>query len=241
MSLPSEPEYSICITHYNDATTVEESIASILGQLDHAFEVIVVDNFSTDGSYEVLKRLSEEGRITLYQSRCTRGRGRQLAFMKSRGNYIVANMDMDDIFLPNLRKLLELYHSKFKGRVLRVSRSVVDGIDNYSNVTISTRETIQKVGGWRDVNWYEDLDFWYRAMKMNLFSEITFPIMIRRQGQGRNSIFSRLRHRHLVYKEFFRTGLLRSQVNLTVRWASLPVFIVAWFSAKFHPLRLSET
>jgi len=56
-------KYSICITHYNNYPTVEASLNSILNQIDDNFEVIVIDNFSNDGSERILKNFSEQEKI----------------------------------------------------------------------------------------------------------------------------------------------------------------------------------
>ena len=53
-------KYSICVTHYNNVETVASSLTSILCQVDEKFEIIITDNFSTDGSREVLQRFAKE-------------------------------------------------------------------------------------------------------------------------------------------------------------------------------------
>ena len=58
-----EIKYSICITNYNTASTLEKSISSILAQMEESYEIVVVDNFSQDGSESILKTLSTQGRI----------------------------------------------------------------------------------------------------------------------------------------------------------------------------------
>jgi glycosyltransferase involved in cell wall biosynthesis len=55
-----KPIYSICITNYNSASSTKQSLESILTQLDKRFEIIVVDNRSTDGSLEILKEYQKK-------------------------------------------------------------------------------------------------------------------------------------------------------------------------------------
>jgi glycosyltransferase involved in cell wall biosynthesis len=230
-------KYSVCITHYNDKPTIERSLESVLAQVDDTFEVIVVDNFSTDGSETVLKKYAEDGRIRLVQAKCSRGRGRQIAFENSTGPYIIANFDMDDIMLPRLRELLSLFHASHEDRLVRVKRSLVGGTNHYCNVTIARREAIVKLGGWRDLNWYEDADLWYRGKLAGLLDEIDFPIMQRNRSHPERAGYGRrMRHRYLTYRECIRAGLWDAGLDLKVRGRTLPIYLAAWVSAKLNPL-----
>lgn len=232
--------YSVCMTHYNDRPTVERSLESVLKQMDDSFEAVVVDNFSTDGSYAILRKYAEDGRIKLIQAKCSRGKGRQIAFENSTGSCVIANFDMDDIMVPRLRELLSLFHSCYEGRLVRVRRSLVEGIDHYCNVTIAQRETVAKLGGWRDMNWYEDADLWYRGKLAGLLVEIDFPIMYRnRLHPEREGYRQRIQHRYLTYRECTRAGLWDAGLDLKVRGRTLPIYLAAWVSAKLDPLAVS--
>ena len=52
--------YSICIANLNMEKTIEVCLRSVLDQIDQRFEVIVVDDGSTDNSVNILKKLSNE-------------------------------------------------------------------------------------------------------------------------------------------------------------------------------------
>ena len=231
------PTYSVCITHYNDAPTVERSLRSVLDQVDGTFEVVVVDNFSTDGSYEVLSGYAKDGRITLVQAKCSRGKGRQIAFEKSMGAYVIANFDMDDEMVPRLKELLTLFHTDYEDRLVRVKRSRVGAVNHYCNVTIARRDTIVRLGGWRDLNWYEDADLWYRGKLKGLLAEIDFPIMHRNTSHPeRKSYGQRMRHRYLTYRECTRAGLWDAGLDLKIRGRTLPIYMAAWVGAELAPL-----
>ena len=102
--------YSVCITNYNSIDTIRSSLESILSLLDDSFEVIVCDNYSNDGSRQVLEEYALKGRITLIVEHCSRGKGRQTAFESSQGKYIISGIDTDDRMTPDLHKFLEEYH-----------------------------------------------------------------------------------------------------------------------------------
>jgi len=156
--LTSQPSHSICITHYNNAATVRESLESILAQIDDRFEVIVVDNYSNDGSREVLQGYASSQRIKLIERHCSRGRGRQIAFEESSGDYIISGVDLDDIFRPIFLRLAEAYHTFFEGKCLFMS-------GKHEAITVVPRTLVERVGGWRDVPAGEDIDLWARIAK----------------------------------------------------------------------------
>lgn len=152
-----EKTYSVLITNYNTVDTVRESLESILKQIDNSFEVIVVDNNSRDGSKKILKEFQEQGKIKLISAKCSRGKGRQIAFENSKGETLITNMDMDVIFKPKLKELLKIYSQLNKDKEFIVAP-----------VPIISREIIEKVGGWRDLQRDEDVELNCRLSKISV-------------------------------------------------------------------------
>jgi len=198
------PTYSVCISHYQNLKTLERSLSSILGQLNDEFEVVVVDNLSKDGSFEILSRYEKEGQIVLFSERSSRGKARQIAFERSRGRYIIAGMDLDDMFLPNLGEALDLFHRLSPGRIL-LARGPLGG--NLQTVTIAARETFEKVGGWRDLDYYEDWDLWGRAAKLSLLIVDDKIVLVgeKELHKGRGGI-SAIRHQYQKYLSAWLVG-----------------------------------
>lgn len=98
----SLPECSVIIPVYNSLGFIEKTLESVLNQTFRNFEIIVVDDNSSDRSYEILKRISKKDhRVRIFRNdqnhgvAQTRNRGIELA----RGKYI-ALLDSDDIWLP---------------------------------------------------------------------------------------------------------------------------------------------
>ncbi len=85
---------------YNGENYLSEAILSILNQTFSAFEYLIIDDGSTDNTWEILNSFFDH-RIRIEKNKQNIGitktlnRGLQLA----RGNYI-ARMDADDIFFP---------------------------------------------------------------------------------------------------------------------------------------------
>ena len=98
------PAVSIIISVYNDEEYVGSAIESALGQTLDDIEVVVVDDGSTDGTPDVLKRY--QGRIvSLRQENCGAVAAvRNAGAATSRGRYLCF-LDSDDTFLPERAEL----------------------------------------------------------------------------------------------------------------------------------------
>ncbi|MGQ9898622.1 MAG: glycosyltransferase family 2 protein [Acidobacteriota bacterium] len=94
------PLVSVVLCVYNRAAYVAEAIGSILGQTFTNFELIVVDDASTDGSSDVI-RSHNDPRLRCVRNERNLGHAGSLqrGFALARGDY-VAIMDSDDISLP---------------------------------------------------------------------------------------------------------------------------------------------
>jgi len=98
----SKPTVSIVMPVYNTERYVEEAVLSVLRQTHTNWELIIMDDGSSDRSAEILRKISKtDKRIKCVFSRANMGIGytmTQLVQM-ARGKYI-ARMDSDDIMLP---------------------------------------------------------------------------------------------------------------------------------------------
>jgi len=91
---------SVIIPTYNCAKYLEESIESVLAQTGADFEVIVVDDGSTDNTSEVLSRYKTDARIkTTCQPNSGPGAARNSGINLSEGDYLCF-LDADDVMEP---------------------------------------------------------------------------------------------------------------------------------------------
>jgi len=94
------PQVSIVTSCYNRLAYCEESIATLLGQTHPDFEVVVVDDGSTDGSGDWLASLRDPRLTVLRQANQGNGMGLNAAIAASRGPYI-AIFDFGDLCDPD--------------------------------------------------------------------------------------------------------------------------------------------
>ncbi|MBW9141966.1 MAG: glycosyltransferase, partial [Candidatus Aramenus sp.] len=64
-------------TVYNNVDAVRESVKSFFSPIYDA--IIIVDSFSTDGTYEALEEMRKEYNLTVLRLKSTRGKGRDYA------------------------------------------------------------------------------------------------------------------------------------------------------------------
>ena len=91
---------SVIMSVYNDQDNISNSIKSILGQNYKDFEFLIVDDCSTDNTYEEIKKFTTDPRIKLYKNSKNIGLTKSLNFLieKSSGKYIF-RQDSDDVSL----------------------------------------------------------------------------------------------------------------------------------------------
>ncbi len=93
-------DFSVAINNFNYERFVVEAIESALAQTHPPFEIIVVDDGSTDGSVDLIKRLYDQ-RVRLIQSEnFGQMSAFRLAVRHARGD-VVAFLDADDRWMPH--------------------------------------------------------------------------------------------------------------------------------------------
>ncbi len=94
------PKISVILPVYNCELYIKETIDSVLNQTFSDFELLIIDDFSTDKTVSVIKEFSDD-RICLIEKQENSGLINSLNFGISlaKGEYI-ARMDGDDICLP---------------------------------------------------------------------------------------------------------------------------------------------
>lgn len=96
---------SVVIPTYNRAHLIKESLQSVLDQTLQPYEIIVVDDFSTDNTEEVVNSLNSPLIKYLKNERKKGANGaRNTGILMAKGEYIAFH-DSDDIWLPEKLRL----------------------------------------------------------------------------------------------------------------------------------------
>ena len=103
------PKISVVIPLYNKGFIISETLNSVLAQTFKDFEVIIVNDGSTDNGFEIVSQYTDN-RIRLYnQENKGAAAARNLGIEKATGE-LIAFLDADDYWYPNhLEELFKLY------------------------------------------------------------------------------------------------------------------------------------
>lgn len=185
---------SILMPTYNVEMYIEEAVRSVLKQTYKNYELIIVDDGSTDNTYEILNNLAkEDSRIKLYRNdvNCKICKTLNRAFSFARGSFI-ARMDGDDISEPNrlmeLKKYLDIHpeiaivgshlisideNGNEFGRKRYPLHSNMIRIGNKTSSCVphfwmARRTVYDQLNGYRLLPYVEDYDFLLRGERIGL-------------------------------------------------------------------------
>ena len=133
------PFVSVIIPLYNGRRYIEECLRSVLSQTYNNYEIIVVNDASTDGSIDIVKNLAKDflGRIRIISHDDELNHGiaasRNLGIREAKGEYI-AFLDQDDIWLDRrLEKQVKILR-RYPGTTLVYAQTFF--IDEKGEITL---------------------------------------------------------------------------------------------------------
>lgn len=200
-----KPLISVIMPVYNGMPFLKQAVESILEQSYKNFELIIVDDKSTDSSLSFAKKIKDK-RVKIIRNLKNLGIANSLniAITSSKGNYI-ARMDSDDISLPErLEKQLKFLQ---KNKSISICGSFAYLI-NDKGETIGTKKYPVK---------NKDL-----KKALNFYSPIIHPTFF-----GRTTFFKELSGYNpaFEYAEDYEF-LVRSRVRY--KMANVPEYLLKW-------------
>lgn len=108
---------SVIIAAYNAEKFIKETIDSVLEQTFQNFEIIVVDDGSTDGTADVVKAFNDVRIKYIYQENASQAMARNKGISISSGEFL-AFLDADDVWTSDkLEKQIKIFENKQVGLV----------------------------------------------------------------------------------------------------------------------------
>ena len=140
-------KFSVVIPLYNKAECIKQTIDTVLAQTETDFEVVVVDDGSTDESAAIVKSINDSRIRLIQQNNQGVSVARNNGISNTRGE-IVAFLDADDIWLPDFLETVDKLFMEFPEADVacpdyqvsygnRMVKPVWKGVDNNTDCLVS--------------------------------------------------------------------------------------------------------
>lgn len=195
---PQMPMVSVVITTYNRANMVGRAIESVLSQTYKDFELIVVDDCSSDNTKEVVKAFHDP-RLRYIRHDQNRGlpAARNTGIKELRGKYVAFLDDDDEWKAEKLERQIELANAKsstfgviYCGAVILNSNGkiigenmpklkgnirseiVKKGLSTIPSTFLFAKDALEDVGGFdENLESHVDHDIWMKMAKGNYYTD----------------------------------------------------------------------
>ena len=168
-------KYSICMVNYNMADTLFQAVSSVAAQLNNKFEIVLVDDGSSDNSLEIAASLQSKFPlirvISLQRDRHRKlGETRNISVREARGEYCLLHIDCDDVYGPHIMAWIAVFH--------QIEKAAGDGILLAGqHINMARRSELLKQGPYINIFRGEDRNMWSRFAAMKklwIFDHVDF-------------------------------------------------------------------
>ena len=204
---------SVLYPAYNDERFLEDNIESIINQTYRHWELLVVNDASTDSTPDILQRYADaypDKIKVIHKDTHDRFEAWAMLYRASRGKYL-AIIGADDVFLPNkLAQQVELleanpscplvhsdvYHFDEDGHLIALSRVEDPSAERqivrlleynilHTPAVLLRKTAVEDSGGWlnREFLYAQDYDLWLRLLKGRALRCIHEPLLKYRMHQ----------------------------------------------------------
>ena len=194
---------TVYITNHNYGEYIVQSIESVLDQTLQDFELIIIDDGSTDDSRKILKKYEKMiNTKIIYQQNRGLSISNNIALQQAKGEYII-RLDADDYFDKNALKILisefdnenigmvfgDWYITNQKGDVLGIERrhdfdkdvSIYDQ-PAHGACTMFRTKFLKEIGGYDEsISCQDGYELWFRFIEEYEIRNINIPVFYYRK------------------------------------------------------------
>ena len=144
---------------------IGEALRSVLSQIDHNYEMVVVDDGSKDNSINILEELKIEftNLRTIYLPRDKRrnlAETRNISVENAKGDYCILHIDCDDIWEPYIQDFVKVFHAL---ESIHVKPFLLSG----QQINMGKRQFLLDNGPYKNGHMLEDRDMWNRFYNLD--------------------------------------------------------------------------
>ena len=236
----NNPVVTVYITNYNYAAYIEQSIESVLNQTFQEFELIIIDDGSTDQSREIIERFRSNKKVRIiYQKNKGLNATNNIAISEAQGKYIV-RLDADDFLEPSALGMMstlmeadpelglvfpDYYYVDEDGNITGQERRhhFDDEVTLYDQpahgaCTMVRLDFLKKLGGYDEEFTCQDgYELWIKFVTFYKVTNISRPLFsYRRHGNNLTVNEDRILNTRKAIKEKFVSSHLQSPKTLAI-------------------------
>jgi len=229
-----EPKVSVIIPTYNREKMVKNAIRSVLNQTFSDFEIVIIDDASTDNTESVIKSI-HDNRIRYIRHEKNKGgsAARNTGIIEARGEYI-ALLDSDDVWLKEkLEKQIDVMekselrpgvvysgvnyidsHGRLKGPVIPFFKGNIYSYLLEENIVLGggstaliRKDCFDEVGLFdENLPSRQDLDLWIRISRKFNFDYVKVPLVNIRIHKDRitEDLEMKINSRELLFNKIYK-------------------------------------
>lgn len=248
--MSKQPLVSIGLPFYNNESTIEDAVKSVLAQTYENWELIIVNDGGTDNSYAKLKSLYNHPKITWINDGTNKGLIARLNQISNiaKGDYL-ARMDADDMMDPErIEKQMNylIQHPDVDLVDTATWSTDLDGVPNgkrgFGDIATDPKDILRHamllhasvVGKtkWFRENQYdkdfvraEDYELWCRTYSKSKFGRIKEPLYIVREGKVNLAAYKKsMNTLKNVFRKYGKTVFTSGELKMELFKIDLKVF-----------------
>lgn len=233
-------KFSILIAHYNNFEYFKDCYQSIINQSYPNFEVIILDDCSTDGSYEKVKDwVKNDQRFKVFQNSENKGVGYTKGkLIELATGEVCGFLDPDDALVHNALEIsikayenqsiiatysqfyLCNYHLEIQ-KIFPNTRKIRNGRPTFLNINFEVAHFFtfrknaylktEKMGDYRIA---EDQDLYLKLYEKGYFAYIPKPLLLYRlHDKGLSHDKEKIKYKNIIWDKVLRNALKRRNIT----------------------------
>jgi len=230
------PLISVLITSYNREKFISQAIESVLNSTYQNFELIIVDDKSSDGTFDIIQQYKSDMRIRIFRNDKNLGQfiNRNKAASYATGKYL-KYLDSDDMLYPHSLEVMVNSIEQFSEAGCAISHTslhenepypilmtpneayrayfLIGGFPNTGpSAAIIRKDVFDELGGFRAVQYVgNDTEFWLRVAAKYPIIKMQPSLIWYRKHQGQEYIIGINSFGYLIDKLKIFEPLLKSE------------------------------